>query len=63
MGSEVELKARERVLDFLDEFTSGPQSMRNKYSDSLMTIRNSDGDVFQLKIADLYLLANVSRKA
>lgn len=53
--------ARQRVLDFLDEYTSGPQSMRNKYSDSLITIRNHDGDVFKLDIPDLYLLADVSR--
>lgn len=53
--------ARQRVLDFLDEYTSGPQSMRNKYSDSLITIRNHDGEVFKLDIPDLYLLADVSR--
>lgn len=53
--------ARQRVLDFLDEYTSGPQSMRNKYSDSLITIRNHDGDVFKLDIPDLYLLADASR--
>lgn len=53
--------ARQRVLDFLDEYTSGPQSMRNKYSDSLITIRNHDGEVFKLDIPDLYLLADASR--